>query len=180
MPKYGKPVWQYVFEAAKEVNGSFTAVDIVKRVHQKNSKIPDVTISSYVKAMAPNHPFSGHWPSIRKLHGLFKYLGEGRFVLLEKIDTEEVSNQEAQVMLVSELKKFTVKQLEEYNGKDGKPVYVAYQGKVYDLSESGLWAEGEHMASHNAGKDITEEIDLAPHGEEVLNRKSVKFVGTLV
>ena len=77
-----------------------------------------------------------------------------------------------------ELKKFTVKELEEFNGKDGKPAYVAYQGKVYDFSQSGLWGGGEHMGMHHAGKDITEELELAPHGEEVLER--VKLIGELV
>lgn len=77
-----------------------------------------------------------------------------------------------------ELKKFTVKELEEFNGKDGKPAYVAYQGKVYDFSQSGLWGGGEHIGMHHAGKDITEELELAPHGEEVLER--VKLVGELV
>jgi len=93
MSKYGKPVWQYVFEAAKEINGTFTPIDIIRKVKQKNSKIPDVTIRSYVIAMAPNHPFSGHWPSTRRLHGLFKYLGEGRFTLL-KTDNEDNSEVE--------------------------------------------------------------------------------------
>lgn len=82
--------------------------------------------------------------------------------------------------VLGELKEFTVKELEEYNGKDGKAAYVAYQGKVYDFTESGLWDGGDHMGSHQAGKDITEEIDLAPHGEEVLGRKNVKLVGKLV
>ena len=90
MPKYGKPVWQYVFEAAKEIDGTFTAIDIIRKVHQKNSRIPDVTIRSNVIAMAPNHPFSGHWPSTRRLHGLFKYLGGGRFTVLEMGD-EDIS-----------------------------------------------------------------------------------------
>ncbi len=81
-------------------------------------------------------------------------------------------------MFLVELKKFTVKELEEYAGKDDKPVYVAYQGKVYDLSQSSLWAGGEHMGIHHAGKDITEELELAPHGEEVLER--VKLVGEFV
>ena len=75
---------------------------------------------------------------------------------------------------------FTVKELEEYNGKNGKPTYFAYDGKVFDVSQSDLWSGGEHMNSHHAGKDITEELDLAPHGEEVLNRINVKLVGTLV
>jgi predicted heme/steroid binding protein len=36
------------------------------------------------------------------------------------------------------------------------------------------------MGSHEAGKDITEELELAPHGEEVLERENVKLVGRLV
>jgi predicted heme/steroid binding protein len=190
LPKYGKPVWQYVFEAAKEINGTFTSIDIIKKVQQKNSRIPDVTIRSNVIAMAPNHPFSGHWPSTRRLHGFFNYLGEGRFTLLEKdnedfsdverVDVKENTEQEVQVTLLMELKKFTVKELEEYNGKNGKPAYVAYQGKVYDLSQSDLWGGGDHMGRHQAGKDITIEVELAPHGKEVLERKNVNFVGRLV
>ena len=79
---------------------------------------------------------------------------------------------------MAEFKKFTVKELEEYNGKNGKPAYVAYQGKVYDISQSSLWSGGEHMGMHQAGKDITEELELAPHGEELLER--VKLIGVLV
>ena len=77
-----------------------------------------------------------------------------------------------------ELRKFTIEEVEEYNGKNGKPAYVAYQGKVYDLSQSSLWRSGEHMGMHHAGKDITEELELAPHGEEVLGRMTL--IGTLV
>ena len=186
MPKYGKPVWQYVFEAAKEIDGPFIVPDIVRKVKQKNSRIPDVTIRSNARAhiaMAPNHPFSGHWLSTRRLHGLFKYLGEGRFAISEneeKIDTKEPAKKDMQVKVLAEPKKFTVKELEEYNGKDGKPAYVAYEGKVYDLSQSSLWGNGNHIGSHQAGKDITEELEVAPHGEEVLKRQNVKLVGTLV
>jgi predicted heme/steroid binding protein len=82
------------------------------------------------------------------------------------------------VMFVSEeLRKFTLEELKEYDGKDGKPAYIAYQGKVYDVSQSGLWSGGEHMGLHEAGKDLTEEIELAPHREEVLER--AKLIGTL-
>lgn len=38
---------------------------------------------------------------------------------------------------LAELKKFTVEELEEYNG-NGKPAYVAFNGKVYDVSQSGF------------------------------------------
>ena len=80
--------------------------------------------------------------------------------------------------VLAELRKFTSAELEEYNGKNGKPAYIAYQGKVYDLSESGLWRDGEHMGLHQVGKDLTEELELAPHGAEVFER--VKLVGELV
>ncbi len=87
MPKYGKPVWQHVFEAAKSLKTkTFSPMDIIRKVHETNSEIPSITIRSYVIAMAPNHPFSGHWPSIRKLHGFFDYLGNGRFQLKEKAE----------------------------------------------------------------------------------------------
>jgi predicted heme/steroid binding protein len=78
---------------------------------------------------------------------------------------------------VVELRKITSKELEEYNSNNGKPVYIAFKGKVYDVSESDLWRGGEHMGLHQAGKDITDELELAPHMEEVLER--VKLVGTL-
>ncbi len=63
--------------------------------------------------------------------------------------------------LAGEHRKFTCKELEEYNGKNGKPAYIAYQGKVYGISQSDLWRGGEHMGMHLAGKDLTEEVELS-------------------
>lgn len=80
--------------------------------------------------------------------------------------------------LAEEPRKFTLKELEEHDGKDGKPAYIAYQGKVYEVSNSDLWSGGDHMGMHQAGKDLTEELELAPHREEVLER--VKLIGVLV
>jgi predicted heme/steroid binding protein len=75
-------------------------------------------------------------------------------------------------------RKFTLEELKKYDGKDGRPAYVAYKGKVYDVTESFLWTDGNHQGMHEAGKDLTEEISQAPHGEELL--ANVKFVGVLV
>ncbi|WP_345984852.1 2-oxoacid:acceptor oxidoreductase subunit alpha [Sulfurimonas sp. HSL-1656] len=71
----------------------------------------------------------------------------------------------------------TSRELAAYDGRDGRPAYVAYKGKVYDVSESPMWAEGNHQGMHRAGRDLTPMLEGAPHGEEVFERYSV--VGTL-
>ena len=35
----------------------------------------------------------------------------------------------------SEMKEFTLEELAEYNGVNGKKAYVAYQGQVYDVTD---------------------------------------------
>lgn len=68
------------------------------------------------------------------------------------------------------MKTFTEAELAEFNGKDGKPIYIAYKGKVYDVSESKMWKGGLHMKRHNAGADLTTDIQAAPHEADVLER----------
>ncbi len=71
------------------------------------------------------------------------------------------------------MKKFTREELEQYNGSDpSKPVYFAYRGKVYNATESPLFTEGMHF-EHPTGCDLTEHLDDAPHGEEVLGELPV-------
>lgn len=67
-------------------------------------------------------------------------------------------------------KEFTQGELSSFNGKDGRPVYIAFQEKVYDVSKSPLWSKGLHMNRHPSGKDLAGEISAAPHGPEVLER----------
>lgn len=68
---------------------------------------------------------------------------------------------------------FTSATLSAFNGEDGRPCYFAFQGKVYDASESRMWPEGQHMKRHAAGTDLTQAISLAPHDEEVMARLQV-------
>lgn len=75
------------------------------------------------------------------------------------------------------MKEFTLEELSEYNGQDGKPAYVVHNGKVYDVSASKFWKSGLHMRRHKAGYDLTTDIQAAPHGPEVLDNYSQ--VGTL-
>ena len=75
-------------------------------------------------------------------------------------------------------RKFTLEELKQYDGKEGRPAYIAYKGKIYDVTDNYLWTDGDHQGEHTAGKDLTEAMRNAPHGEENLER--VKLVGVLV
>lgn len=61
------------------------------------------------------------------------------------------------------MKEFTSDELAKNNGKNGSPAYVAYEGTVYDVSDSAMWGEGEHEYMHTAGADLTAEHGDAPH-----------------
>lgn len=75
-------------------------------------------------------------------------------------------------------RKITLEELSRCDGRDGRPAYIAYKGKVYDVTDSSMWIYGDHQGQHEAGKDLTEELAYAPHKEEMLER--VKVVGVLV
>jgi predicted heme/steroid binding protein/uncharacterized membrane protein len=69
------------------------------------------------------------------------------------------------------MKEFDQQSLTEFDGsKDDAPVYIAREGKVYDVTASKLWKTGMHMNRHKAGLDLTAEFPAAPHGEEVFER----------
>ena len=68
------------------------------------------------------------------------------------------------------MKEFKADELAEYNGENGKPIYIAYEGKVYDVSQSKLWRKGLHMKRHRAGHDLTNDLQAAPHEEDVIQR----------
>jgi predicted heme/steroid binding protein/uncharacterized membrane protein len=68
------------------------------------------------------------------------------------------------------IKAFSPEELAQFNGQDGKPVYIAHGDKVIDVTASKLWKGGGHMKRHHAGKDLITDIQAAPHGLEVLDR----------
>ncbi len=72
--------------------------------------------------------------------------------------------------------KFTLDELRQFDGKNGRPAYVGYKGKVYDVTDSDQWIDGDHMG-HAAGQDLTEEMDIAPHADDVMEK--MKAVGVL-
>jgi len=68
------------------------------------------------------------------------------------------------------MKEFTEEELVQYDGKNGNLAYVAYNGKVYDVTSSFLWKNGIHQVLHSAGVDLTDALEQAPHGDDVLEK----------
>ena len=76
-------------------------------------------------------------------------------------------------------KTFKVKDLLSYDGENG-PIYIAYQGVVYDVSDCPRWRTGLHEHLHFPGQDLSGEMYDAPHTEDVFTRPCVRRVGKLV
>lgn len=72
----------------------------------------------------------------------------------------------------------TMEELAGCDGKEGHPAYFAFEGKVYDATQSQLWKQGVHMGRHNAGIDLTEALKLAPHGPDKVS--AMREVGLLI
>lgn len=67
-------------------------------------------------------------------------------------------------------RKISRDELRDADGKDGRPAYFAYKGKVYEVTKSVLWRNGTHVSVHFAGMDLTSEMEGAPHSEEMFDR----------
>lgn len=72
----------------------------------------------------------------------------------------------------------TLEEFHSFDGKDGRPAYVLYKGYIYDVTNSKLWKDGLHARKHRAGRDLTDIIKTAPHGEEKI--LSMPLVGRLL
>jgi predicted heme/steroid binding protein/uncharacterized membrane protein len=72
----------------------------------------------------------------------------------------------------------TIEELHSFDGKEGRPAYIAFKGRIYDVSRSRIWKDGSHLKKHLAGHDLTEAIKTAPHGEEKLS--NIPVVGRLL
>ncbi len=66
------------------------------------------------------------------------------------------------------MREFTLDELKQYDGREGRPAYVAYKGIVYDVTESAMWVDGDHEGMHRAGADLTDAHEDAPHDEHIV------------
>jgi predicted heme/steroid binding protein len=82
-------------------------------------------------------------------------------------------------LIAREERLFTERELQQYDGSRGNPVYIAYNGVVYDVTGSSLWRSGLHQDLHYAGTDLTRTLHKAPHTAEVFAHATVKRIGRL-
>jgi len=67
---------------------------------------------------------------------------------------------------LSDSSDMALQELSAFDGEDGRPAYIAFKGKIYDVGNSKLWQSGNHMKRHQAGTDLTEILSQAPHEED--------------
>jgi len=90
--------------------------------------------------------------------------------------TQESSEKEALVEVEKgNMTVFNKESLAEFNGKDGKPGYVAVNGVVYDVSNVAAW-QTPHAGRFEPGKDYSTEIGESPHG--LKNLENLEVMGT--
>ena len=67
-------------------------------------------------------------------------------------------------------RKYSAVELQQFDGLEGRPLYIVFKGKIYDLSASKLWPQGKHMGMHTRSQNLSEAIKSAPHGEDNIFR----------
>jgi predicted heme/steroid binding protein len=70
------------------------------------------------------------------------------------------------------VKTFNKTELAAFDGKNGHPAYVAVSGKVYDLTNSLSWVNGQHHGL-SAGEDLTLGFSLSPHSMSILKKSPI-------
>ena len=71
---------------------------------------------------------------------------------------------------------FTQEELRKYDESNGI-AYIACYGKVHDVSDSYHWRNGVHQARHHAGCDLSDALERAPHGVDLVQK--LPLVGEL-
>ena len=72
---------------------------------------------------------------------------------------------------------YTRSELALRNGQDRSEIWIAWEGKIFDVTGSRLWKNGKHY-EHWAGQDLTEELADSPHCRRVFEGREP--IGILV
>lgn len=68
---------------------------------------------------------------------------------------------------------FTMEEIAQFDGKEGRPAYIVVDGIVYDVTNVGPWRSGSHYGFESGG-DVTEALkNAAPHEANLLNQAEI-------
>ena len=70
-------------------------------------------------------------------------------------------------------------ELKRNTGERGTRKFIAYKGIVYDVTDCPRWRMDMHESLHFPGQDLTDELEEAPHKEDVFTRPCVIVLGRL-
>ena len=68
---------------------------------------------------------------------------------------------------------FTMDEIAQYDGKEGRSAYIVVDGVVYDVTNVSPWSSGTHYG-FEAGGDVTDALQsAAPHGANMLSQAEI-------
>ena len=99
------------------------------------------------------------WDAISNLHFLSELLVNQALTASEQLPPSTTKPPKTQEPL------FTTEELTSFNGKNGKPAYIAVKGIVYDVTNNAAWAAATHFGL-SAGNNYTDEFASCHSGQE--------------
>lgn len=116
--------------------------------------------------------------TLEEARGLAEGIGTGIKKTFDGFRYEDIKECEMEIMNpISPIKNFTTEELERYDGKEGRPAYIAVEGSVYDISSNiNEWTEGVN-STIIPGTDVTTHICRNYGNTNVM--KDVPVIGKL-
>lgn len=91
---------------------------------------------------------------------------------------KNISDNEEYKIYKSGLRQFTIEELSQYDGSNGRPAYVAVNGIVYDVSLEATWGGGTHFGMYS-GHDLTAQFNGC-HGGRIEILEKLPQIGLLI
>ena len=76
-------------------------------------------------------------------------------------------------------RRVTLAELRHNTGERGSRKWIAFEDRVYDVTDCPRWKGDLHESLNYPGQDLTTEMPGAPHKQDVFKRPCVKLVGIL-
>ena len=89
-----------------------------------------------------------------------------------------ITPQPNQTVPLTNERNFTIEELANFDGKNGRPAYVAVNGIVYDVTNNRAWAAATHFGLL-AGQEFSQEFASCHAGQQSI-LETLPIVGRLV